>query len=1097
MKSTRFLVGLILFVWLLGMGSAGPSGATPLPGPDDFGYVARSLTPELRDVSDTGTLVSLADNRQSITFPIGFSFEFYGVEFTVFRISSNGFITLGSAPQGHGCCSGRAIPDTRRPNRLIAAWWEDFNDPQGNIRFETRGVPGSRELVVGYYEVPHASGGPPVTWEIVLHEGVNTIEIQCWSCPSDGGTHSIGIENLSGDIGLQVARTTNSLPRSAWLLAVNQAPICTNVQAVPDVLWPSNEMFVPISVAGVSEPDGDSFTLSIESIFQDESLENLPERILSADAWGIGSETAHVRAERSGHGDGRVYHVGFRAEDSFGATCSGTVTSCVPHESFSDCVDQGPLYDSTRPPSLEASDPEPGSVEVPRTAWLSLTLDKLRRAVRGSLDLRCDGIEIGRSVFEVSGDTVIVNPDQELPPGSVCRVRWEGPGGLEEFFFATAAGSGAEEIRYDRRDPDLVAPFPDDYWLVHDSSTPSGKRLQLEVGELGSPEAAAWFESTAAAIAHEDGFSPYQSAVIDTSESIEAASIPADAFDSLDPFAPVALFDMDPASDGFGARVPFTITVRSDEAADGSFDHSAILFPATTLELSGTYALVLTNRLHAAGDAGRPFFASDFFSTVAQPASPGEAPEAARARESIEPVLAFLESVPEVPIPREDVALALRISIRSQNSDLAADMVAIKEAYLAAPPPVLNVESIVSTAERAAVVRGTVELPFYIGPGPDDLGAINRDPETGEPVPLGFESVPFLISLPDEALTGPVPIAIFAHGGNQSRENILLSFNEFLDDAGYAIGGITNLSSRLYANPWRDAQLLHLLHFQRLPLLQVQAEVDLLGFLRALQGLADRSFLPAFAPDDLPEIDPTRILFRGGSRGALLGLGFLTLAPEVTAAEVFSGSGRDFENMVHRGARGRLLRLVPGLRQGQALVSLAALQSDADRYDPYFRLKHLYQEPLVIEGLIDAMPPNLLYLESTRDSGVSNTAHRATAQELGIPLVRPVQGSTPVLVEVDAPLAENIAPDVTGGFFQYDPLHTPSCRDIFMQFNPHICVLIALEAEIQTLHFFETALDPEQPAEIIDPFLLGTTLTGEDADSGLTPLGGRARQRRR
>ena len=181
----------------------------------------------------------------------------------------------------------------------------------------------------------------------------------------------------------------------------------------------------------------------------------------------------------------------------------------------------------------------------------------------------------------------------------------------------------------------------------------------------------------------------------------------------------------------------------------------------------------------------------------------------------------------------------------------------------------------------------------------------------------------------------------------------------------------------------------------------------------------------------------------------------------------------------------------------QALVSLAALQSDADRYDNYFRLKHLYREPLVIEGLIDAMPPNLLYLESTRDPLISNTAHRATAQELGIPLVRPVQGSTPVLVEVDAPLAENIAPDVTGGFFQYDPLHTPSCRDIFREFDPHTCVRIALEAASQTLHFFETALDPDQPAEIIDPFLLGTTLAGEDADSDPTPLDGSRSPRRR
>ena len=99
----------------------------------------------------------------------------------------------------------------------------------------------------------------------------------------------------------------------------------------------------------------------------------------------------------------------------------------------------------------------------------------------------------------------------------------------------------------------------------------------------------------------------------------------------------------------------------------------------------------------------------------------------------------------------------------------------------------------------------------------------------------------------------------------------------------------------------------------------------------------------------------------------------------------------------------------------------------------------------------------------------SSTALRAAAREFGIPLVRPVQVATPVLEEVDAPLAANIAPDVTAGLFQYDPLETPSCLPHY-ESNAHACALTALEAETQILHFFETALDPDQPAEIINPF---------------------------
>jgi hypothetical protein len=85
-----------------------------------------------------------------------------------------------------------------------------------------------------------------------------------------------------------------------------------------------------------------------------------------------------------------------------------------------------------------------------------------------------------------------------------------------------------------------------------------------------------------------------------------------------------------------------------------------------------------------------------------------------------------------------------------------------------------------------------------------------------------------------------------------------------------------------------------------------------------------------------------------------------------------------------------------------------------------------------------------------------------------------------VLEAVDAPLAENVGPSLTAGHFQYDPLTTPSCLEIG-ELNGHFCPQIAMEAEVQTLHFFETALDPNAPAEIIDPFLQGVPLPEDEA----------------
>ena len=46
-------------------------------------------------------------------------------------------------------------------------------------------------------------------------------------------------------------------------------------------------------------------------------------------------------------GNGRVYHVGFTADDRWGGTCSGKVLVGVPHDVKDSPVDDGALYYST------------------------------------------------------------------------------------------------------------------------------------------------------------------------------------------------------------------------------------------------------------------------------------------------------------------------------------------------------------------------------------------------------------------------------------------------------------------------------------------------------------------------------------------------------------------------------------------------------------------------------------------------------------------------------------------------------------------------------------------------------------------------------
>jgi len=134
----------------------------------------------------------------------------------------------------------------------------------------------------------------------------------------------------------------------------NQPPDCSEAYADPGCIWPPNHKFVDVSIMGVTDPDGDDVQITITGITSDEPTgtgsggsKHTP------DANGIGTDTASIRAERSGDGDGRVYVIQFVASDNKGGECEGSVTVKVPHDQSkkNDCpaVDSGQNYPATLP----------------------------------------------------------------------------------------------------------------------------------------------------------------------------------------------------------------------------------------------------------------------------------------------------------------------------------------------------------------------------------------------------------------------------------------------------------------------------------------------------------------------------------------------------------------------------------------------------------------------------------------------------------------------------------------------------------------------------------------------------------------------------
>jgi hypothetical protein len=136
----------------------------------------------------------------------------------------------------------------------------------------------------------------------------------------------------------------------------NQPPNCDSAFVEPAQIWPPNHHFVPVAIRGVVDPDGDPFTLTITGITQDEPVQGHGSGNTSPDALGVGDETAQIRAERSGQGDGRVYSISFLARDANNLESTGTVKTSVPETRNAAAIDSGQSYDSITAQSKLASD---------------------------------------------------------------------------------------------------------------------------------------------------------------------------------------------------------------------------------------------------------------------------------------------------------------------------------------------------------------------------------------------------------------------------------------------------------------------------------------------------------------------------------------------------------------------------------------------------------------------------------------------------------------------------------------------------------------------------------------------------------------------
>ena len=192
--------------------STGP-GVLGAGGPDVFGYMwtdsreSGGPTFDWEEISGSGTLLTTASSCDdcSQNVPLGFTFNFYGVDYTNVNVDSNGYLTF----TGGTDFSNNPIPDTSSPNAVVAPFWDDLRPSGGgSVYYQTLGSPGNRKLIVEYDGVNRFSGPSVLTFQAILEETTNNISFQYLSMSGvefAGGSATIGIENADGSDGLQVS----------------------------------------------------------------------------------------------------------------------------------------------------------------------------------------------------------------------------------------------------------------------------------------------------------------------------------------------------------------------------------------------------------------------------------------------------------------------------------------------------------------------------------------------------------------------------------------------------------------------------------------------------------------------------------------------------------------------------------------------------------------------------------------------------------------------------------------------------------------------------------------------------------------------------
>lgn len=180
------------------------------------------------------------DDSATTAINLGFSFTFFNQTYNQAYISSNGLISFGGSTTNNNNANNYSLGDFMNFSTvpMIAVAWDDwtttFSGTDG-VYYATQGAAGSRTFTVEWrntkkYDVASNSNSSPVSFEAVLYEGSNSIELRYLDMETGGSlVNPDASRGATATVGI---RDVNAYANDRYLQWSHDEPILLNGTSV-------------------------------------------------------------------------------------------------------------------------------------------------------------------------------------------------------------------------------------------------------------------------------------------------------------------------------------------------------------------------------------------------------------------------------------------------------------------------------------------------------------------------------------------------------------------------------------------------------------------------------------------------------------------------------------------------------------------------------------------------------------------------------------------------------------------------------------------------------------------------------------------------